>query len=292
MSQTDLLFELKNYILFEQNDIYLKDAGKEFLDKLSKEPFHLYCVLKKPKIKINEDRMGLSNGYFNIPFDIFLENGVKSFDIKLKSENKKNELNGRLYENSKFIELKFGNRMIFNGKASFLLDELNKQNPDLLDELDYEILYIGKAFSDKNPRNAVNRIFNHETVQRIYAETLDLNPNSTIWFMLCEFRYHSSIVPRQSIPLEEALRLFQKSTSIKGDEKYKLIEASLINYFKPRFNDKFTTDFPSPKHQSYSTAYKINLNNIKVEFGITDLGRSIYSGSIPRSQLHIYSQSF
>ena len=291
----DLLFELKEYTLFEESDLKIDGVGKQFLEQLSNKPYHIYCIVKKPRVKYNPERVHLSTRCILIPFDIYTSSGIKSVDIPMK--NTSNSLNVHIDFDgcNEFIQIQMAGKWSPKIKASCLLDEFNREKSDQLEVLDYELLYVGKSFSSKGKKNVVSRLFGHEVIQNIYSDTLKMDPFSSIWFMVCDFHYYANIstLPSESpFNRTEFKNELSKGLSIKGDEKQKLVEASIINYFKPKYNKTFKDIFPSRKHASYSTAYRAELNKITVEFGITDLGRSIYTENIKRSPLHIYEYKF
>jgi len=292
---TQLLFELKEYTLFEQTDISIDGVGKKFIEDLNKKPFHIYCVVKRPKILFNPKRLKITNESILIPFDIYTKSGIKSRDFSMQNLSKTVDVNVEFSEHNEFIQISSSSYEYPKIKASCFLDDFNKEYPDNNLDLDYELLYVGKSHSKNGEGNATDRIFGHEMIQKIYSDLRKSDPMASVWFMLCDFHYYSSLNFAPSLkrkPGNFVHNQMKKSLSIKGDEKQKLVEASLINYFKPEYNDKFKDNFPSEKHKSYSTVYGSKINAMSVEFGTQDIGRSIYTENTKRSNLHIYRYEF
>jgi hypothetical protein len=59
---------------------------------------------------------------------------------------------------------------------------------------------------------------------------------------------------------------------VSEEQEINLIEAILIKYFQPRFNQVFKRKFPSPAHKTYSQCYDLDFNTVSVEIDTGDLG--------------------
>ncbi len=64
-----------------------------------------------------------------------------------------------------------------------------------------------------------------------------------------------------------------------------IVEAALINYFQPAYNDKFVRQKPQPSHQHLVECYNEDFSALFVEINTEDAQIAFYSG-VRASGLH------
>ncbi len=165
----------------------------------------------------------------------------------------------------------------------------------------YNIFYIGQA-KGNSERDAFDRLKKHEKLQEIVSKSNANELDYEIFVFVCEFterKFISNlsfsqlkefrIIPQNMVEPEKEISdirnginnsmnnkelgqsIIKSSMDMPLDKEYiNLLEAGLINYFKPNFNDTFVGGtVPKLKDKSYSGYYKkdydlliINLSNM------------------------------
>ncbi|HDU8625380.1 hypothetical protein ISO79_01980 [Morganella morganii subsp. morganii] len=158
----------------------------------------------------------------------------------------------------------------------------------------YEVLYIGQAVGKNGSRNAVERLRNHSKLQKILAQTLYNKPDQEIMIFMYAFE-HEQVFSS----LDGGAGLIDDTDS--DDKRFKsalknrpnknqainMIEAALIRYFQPEYNEKFKESKISPKLKSLEKCYDLDMSGIVVEINTENLFYSLYSKSIKKNYHHI-----
>lgn len=155
-----------------------------------------------------------------------------------------------------------------------------------------EVLYVGQSYGKKGDRDALIRLKSHETLQKVMADILYEDINSEIAITLWEFtpRLLASLDGRNDFLVtdEEDRQHFEKVLSAPpifvDNQIINVTEAALINYFKPKYNDKFKNNFPDVKHKGYRFYYNYDYNAITVELDPSCVNIDIYSEQTSYSQ--------
>ncbi len=123
----------------------------------------------------------------------------------------------------------------------------------------FETLYVGQAFGDGN-RSAQTRLRSHSTLQKILARTAYEYPDREIVIFMLEFDHDQIVSGMDGAPGaidtdENEERLFNAIDNPPSKkQKISMIEAALIRYFQPKYNEIFKIKFPSPKLKHFSHA--------------------------------------
>ena len=147
-----------------------------------------------------------------------------------------------------------------------------------------EILYVGQSYGKNGDRNAVNRLLEHSTLQQILAEINVNEPDKDVVVSLWDF------VPKLLPVMDGISKNYQTSNDVdnshimnvlNNDFDYKqminITEAALINFFKPKYNEKFANNFPDYKHSSYTEYYNLDFNSLIVELWQDDLNSRLFT---------------
>jgi len=70
-------------------------------------------------------------------------------------------------------------------------------------------------------------------------------------------------------------------------QKIGMIEAGLIRYFQPRYNEIFKIKFPSTKHKILKSCYDLDVTSLVVEVDSSDLNCILYSPAVKPTNHHI-----
>jgi hypothetical protein len=68
-----------------------------------------------------------------------------------------------------------------------------------------------------------------------------------------------------------------------------MIEAALIRYFQPEYNDKFKIKFPSTKLKTLKSCYDLDISALTVELDSSEVGVFMWSSSVSISNHHTMS---
>lgn len=158
----------------------------------------------------------------------------------------------------------------------------------------YEILYIGQAVGKNGSRNAIERLRSHSTLQKILAQTAYSNPDQEIMLFMYAFEHEqifSSLDGRSGL-IEDTDSDGQRfKTALnnrpKKNQSINMIEAALIRYFQPKYNEKFKESKISPKLKALEKCYNLDMSGLIVELNTENLSYSLYSEKIKKSHHHI-----
>lgn len=254
---------------------------------------HIYAITAKPapyfkenSIKYNESGLSgcLCYKINGVEKEIKFENFPWKLDKKAVSVNCKYPYKEVISYDADGIECTYI-------AASYLAATYLKGKTDLND---YEVLYIGQALGNQGNRTAIDRLSSHSTLQKILARTSYEYPDKEIMIFMYEFKHEnifSSMDGRangadNSNKNEERLFNAIKNPPSKK-QKIGLIEAGLIRYFQPPYNEIYKIKFPSTKHKVLRSCYDLDISGFIVELNCENLNYYLYSKSINSTYHHI-----
>ncbi|MDC8756660.1 hypothetical protein [Janthinobacterium fluminis] len=179
--------------------------------------------------------------------------------------------------------------------ASYLASAL--MNHGLIEANDLancEVLYIGQALGVQGNRSALERLKSHSTFQKILALTNHDCPDKEIMIFMYQFDHEQMLTSidgraKDADDSDENENRLMNAMRNPPDKKQKIgmIEAALIRYFQPPYNEIFKIKFPSVKHKILKSCYALDITSLVVELDSTDLNCSLYSQSMPSKRYHI-----
>lgn len=279
----------------------VSQIGKKFNgDKKIEEDInqcHIYFITERPRINFVKDSIFYTNGKLS---------GKASFKIKGQEHTLDFEIDFPLYDGADSVRLgKYPYREVetFNAKnpektirvfPSFLLAS-NYDHQDVKIFKKLNVLYIGQAYADGN-RSALQRLESHSTLQKILAQLPENYPDSEIIVALFKYNIAEPIAQismsphfKNAIGGEEDLDRFTKITQkpISKKQAITLIEAGLIRYFQPEYNEIFKIKFPSTKHKTLKNCMDLDFTALCVEINTEDSRHMLASKTRNPSQHHI-----
>ncbi|KPW27358.1 hypothetical protein ALO51_200071 [Pseudomonas amygdali] len=157
----------------------------------------------------------------------------------------------------------------------------------------YQVLYVGQAFGQGN-RSAPERLRSHSTLQKILASTGRDYPDKEIAIFMYQFdndQVFTSMDGRAKgtdVSYKNETRLINAMQNPPSkQQKIGMIEAALIRYFQPHYNEIFKIKFPSTKHKILKSCYDLDVTSLVVELDCTDLNYSMYSATVKPKSHHI-----
>lgn len=159
----------------------------------------------------------------------------------------------------------------------------------------FQVLYVGQALGDGS-RGAIDRLTSHSTLQRILARAPYDHPDQEVVLFMYQFN-HTKIISSMdgraigAIDTDEndARLLNTVRNPPKNKQKIGMIEAALIRYFQPEYNEKFKIKFPSTKLRTLKACYDLDISGLIVEIDSSELGVFMYSPTISVANHHTVS---
>lgn len=159
---------------------------------------------------------------------------------------------------------------------------------------DFEVLYVGQSFGKGN-RSAFDRLQNHQTLQKILAETHAEYPDDEIMIFMFEYRdvltstHMDGIGKDAEISGEEdvdhVIDIFMNPPS--QGEIVSMAEAGLIWYFKPKYNIKLKNSKPSSELKLLSSCYNFDIAGLVVEINSEEVKSRLFSSTRNSGYHHI-----
>ena len=218
---------------------FIKDSIKFTASKLSCELIH------------NSENIKIDKSYL----EIFDGSPLTETDFTLSKDN--STLTLTFYKN--FIKQK---EVVVSANEIFGASGLMETKKE-------KILYIGQAFGESGKRTAGVRLENHSTLQRILSDIQSSGSDEEVQLYLMNFK------------MEHILQLSGYSSRAKNDaaantffdtmDDYNqemcinLVEASLINYFKPKYNVQYKKKIFSQNSSKFKIFYQNNISKISVQ---------------------------
>lgn len=152
----------------------------------------------------------------------------------------------------------------------------------------FEILYIGQAQGKKQSRTANDRLANHQTFQKIMSDVnqgiLDYEIR-ILTFNVKETKMSTTLgdnLFQDNFSYEEIEKIIKDRNQLGSyskkiqeeidqfpslESQINIVEAKLINYFKPRYNVMFKKDdVPNKSHSSYRDYFTQHFNSMIINF--------------------------
>ena len=185
------------------------------------------------------------------------------------------------------------------GRKYFPSQEITmKRLSTIAPEVSFKILYIGQAFGDEGSRNALDRLKKHETLQKISLQGIPSDMSLTLLMLEVEpsNRIITMFNPWAKNKEESESRIdngLDKLLETTEAERTTLYEASLIRYYRPKFNKEFKNSFPSTNLKILSECYDKDFSSVSSELNLEGFALRIGSeavnpewGAIAHHDLH------
>lgn len=199
------------------------------------------------------------------------------------------------YPYREIVSLNAENKEVTHLPASYLSSTYISKTENKIEDLDrYEVLYVGQAFGNQGGRSAIDRLRSHSTLQKILALTNHDHPDKEIMIFMYGFE-HSQMISSMDGKAKYADnteknedRLFHAINNPPSNkQKIGMIEAGLIRYFQPSYNEIFKIKFPSTKHKVLESCRKLDISGIIIELASSDLNLMLYSKQSAAINHHI-----
>lgn len=183
--------------------------------------------------------------------------------------------------------------------AELLPDEerLVKRLSEEFNAITFEVLYIGQSLGKDGSRNAFDRLLHHETLQKIAVQGFP--SNFQLYVLLIEISAQTQLIahinPKAKNKTDTLSRFslgWEKVKNTSEAERTALYEASMIRYFKPKYNKEFKNSFPSTNLKILSDCYDKDFVGIVAEFDFGNIPMKLFSECVAPSPVHVAKHHF
>lgn len=263
-----------SYVTMPPQGIYNEDFLRTHAELLSR--CHIYFIGYSPHIELAEPKQSGRN--LDIEFHVAGEKRVVTHPLPDKWNLH--------FEGEKFwLEND-------EGRRGFPSSEELTRRLHQLEPLPFDVLYIGQAFGKEGERHAVDRLINHEKLQRIAIE--EIPEGKRLQLILVEIqpatRMFTVFNPKADKKDEDGTRIGMALDSLFDTteaQQVSLYEAAMIRYFQPKFNTVFKDSFPSTNLKVLEQCYDKDMAAIIAEFCIDDFLYFLKSPSTKMRPYHI-----
>ena len=268
------------------------------IDFFKNSNFHHYMIVKSPRVFFKEITIeGTDLNYtfiskfkgkdfiYQITLEDQLDNNIKPI---FKYNTTKTFV--QIYDDSENLISEVDANLLFQKLCidTFIPEEYLPE---------WEILYIGKAYGQNGERTSLTRLKSHSTLQRILAEHFDNSSFEEIKIIALEFEKDTTFLNIQGflngdtpqIDIEKSFKHIEdiKKKGVSELQKVNMIEAAMIKWFEPEYNDQLKNDFSNKELKSISEAYDLDLNNLLFSITTFNNGFKLYSKKREASMFHI-----
>lgn len=257
------------------------------------EDCHIYLIVKRPRLAYVPGSLMVGGGK-TVGKMKYTRRGVPvEFEFMLKGEPNAGSLEISDYPHSKMLFVR-GGEIMFTAPAhliAMICDEVSD-----LSVRDLDVQYVGMSYADGS-RSAKDRLQRHSTLQQVLADLSQESPESETLLVLVRYEPPQAIISfdgrDKSLRLEDdrdaVSDLQRQQEEITEALQIALIEAGLIKYFQPLYNDKYKNRFPHPTHKILDKVYNIDFGALTVEINTESINARLFSETKSAGYHHIAS---
>jgi len=254
---------------------------------------HIYIIGKRPRLAYVPGSIDIQPEKTFGRFRYIRDGMPQEAGFALKGYPNADSLEISAYPHTKLSFVK-------DGKATYTLPAhtLSLLCDEVSDESirDLEVVYVGMAYGD-GTRSAKDRLLSHSTLQQVLADLNADSPDDEALIIMFEYKQPMMYMsmngrdPRAGAQPARAVGTDIRRTEelITEDVQIALVEAGLIRYFQPRYNDRYKTRFPHPTHKVLQALYELDYAALIVEIDTEDINARLFSSLRAPGYHHIGS---
>ena len=292
ITELALGFYSAGIILVHAKDI--KKVGQQSPDEAKlADDCHIYLILTRPRLSYVPGTIVVGE-HQTVGRMQYTSKGVPhQFEFRLNGKANADAVRVSEYPHSDLLLIRDG-EISFTAPAhliSMICDYV--EAPSVRD---FDVQYVGMSYAD-GKRSAKDRLQSHSTLQQVLADLSHDSPESEVLLALVQYEAPQTMMTfdgrDKSLKLEDdrdvvsALR--RQEEEITEDLQISLIEAGLIKYFQPLYNDKYKKHFPNPTQKILEEVYDIDFGALTVEINTEPINARLRSGSRSVGSHHIAS---
>lgn len=292
ISEIALSFYSSGIMLLHAKDIKEVDQQSPELVALAKE-CHIYLIVKRPRLSYVPGSIVIGEGTTIGRMRYTIKGVPREFEFHLTGDLNVYGIQISDYPHSNM-------HLIRDGKIVCTLPAYTTSmlcnyiaDPSVRD---LDVQYVGMSYAD-GTRSAKDRLQSHATLQQVLADLSHDSPESEVLLILAQYEAPQAIITLdgrdKSLRLEDdrdVLNDFRRQKQeITEDLQIALIEASLIKYFQPPYNNKYKNRFPHPTQKILEEVYSIDFGALTVEINTESVNARLLSGARNAGYHHIGS---
>jgi len=266
---------VRHYLILPASEIYNDEMLADKAELISN--CHIYFIGLVPDIQ--DVDVSLSGTELCFKFLISDDEYVVAMEVPPDTEFLQREGDGWILTNSS------------GGRFWPRMDRVLQRLSAICEHQAFKVLYIGQAYGADGSRNAIDRLLNHGTLQKISLQgipagyrlmlmLLDVAPGNRLITMINPFAQEQD--PNLS-RIEQGLDFLATTTEA---ERTTLFEASFIRYFQPKFNKVFKDSFPSTNMSVLTGCYSKDIAAVVAEINHDELPFKLYSDTVEAAYDH------
>jgi hypothetical protein len=292
-----IVMNMNKISICQQDDLEKEIIQREFTEEF---PCHIYFIIARPRITIVPEKCEF-NELIKLVFRIHINTEYLEKEIFLHPPLNEDMSKAKIESNFPFSTFRIiiDEKELLFAKSSIYYTMHLRSHPD---ELNAELLYIGQSYGKEGERKVSDRLKNHSTLQKIYSEISQKNPDKEIWLNLLSFEQTmqtsfdglSGTSKRKEGDVENVSKMMNKFVNNELNEKQiiNFTEAALIKYFKPQYNIMFKDIFPSIDHKSYKEAIELDINCVALQLDTECINLKLYTKEVQPNFSNMVTYTF
>lgn len=292
ITELALSFYSDGMLILHPKDIKKVDQQSTQATDLA-EDCHIYLIVKRPRVSYVPGSLVIGQGK-TVGRMRYTRKGVPTeFEFMLKGEPNADsiEINDYPHSNMSLVN----NGEIFFTVPAHLIAIICDEVSDLSIR-DLDVQYVGMSYAE-GKRSAKDRLQSHSTLQQVLADLSADSPESEALLVLVQYAEPQAIISidgrDKSLRVEDdrdvIADLQRQQSEITKDLQIALIEAGLIKYFQPPYNDKYKNRFPHPTQKILEKVYSIDFGALTVEINTERINIRLCSAAREAGYHHIAS---
>lgn len=281
-------FNCFDRFLLQPSELHsISNEEKEVRERVNK--CNLYLICSRPRVFPIISNSKLSCNYK-------IKGETKSFDIKIEDVLK--------WCGDDTVEVSVsghsGSRLAFTNDESVYEVSFNSfigSFPGIPEEIKtLHLEYIGKSNSSSLNDGPIDRLLSHSTMQKILADYNVEKPDYSIFCILLNYPAPKLIFVLKAenvidVESEEKKRLASLWLDSLTIESYtQIVEATLINYFKPKYNSHFKDNFDVHSLKTLGFLKKHYIDSISVNLDTSMIDTKLKSDTIDCRFEHFFEK--
>jgi hypothetical protein len=261
------------------------------------EKYNVYIVARRPRLSFVPSSLQIQADGRTVSGIVQAQVGMEQHSFKFSTNFPFNVIG---IEDGEYPYDKLWLRTGPAGVIMRLFDVVRFSTLPLPAHTDLFVEYVGQAFGGDGHRDALDRLIGdtgkdgHGSLQKVLADVNHSRPDQEVHVLLFSYAYQKRFVVggalfgNPKIPMDEApdrLEQFMEG-EVSRATRIDLVEASLIRYFRPAYNDKYKKTFPASSHVILNRMREMDVTGLAVSAFTTENAVRLYSEQVQPSDQH------
>lgn len=241
---------------------------------------HIYLIVTRPRLRFVPGSVVVCPDHTSVNFRYLRDGAEHEATLTLVGSPNADAVEVSSYPHTNLLLVKNG--VPVHVLPAHMLSFVGGRLTDL-SVRDLEVVYVGMAYGEGR-RAATDRLLSHSTLQQVLADLNGESPDSEALIVMAEYEpplFVMSIDGRSKTAPQNTDQnvgaAFRQAEEISEELRIALIEAGLIRYFQPRYNEKYKFRYPHPSHKILEEIYSIDFGALTVEIDTEDINARLFS---------------